>query len=267
MIFKLNVTANVSLLTSLTGQAAEWAMAILHSDSDTAHSYLEFTHQLRLPFDHLDSEVETDTRLYHLKQQVQSVSKFTSKFRTLAVQTSWGDPALRKAFFEGLAPRIKDKLMGRELPATLEGLIQLCLRIDPRMGSCLQTINGIYQPATLQEHITHLLQFYNSGCGPLSSRGTHAVQTHLPDCIDHDFACLEALSQPVHITAIDGPPLNISPITHRSVTLTVLDHTKSIYFLVTSVSSPSIILSHPRLTLHNPLVFWGLMYKTCICTK
>ncbi|MEW4363788.1 retrotransposon gag family protein, partial [Burkholderia pseudomallei] len=129
----------IALLVSLlSGQAAEWATAVLRSDSDVAYSYTEFTRQLKLTFEHPAAEVETDTKLYHLRQGGSSVSRYTADFRTLTVQTTWGDSALRTAYYEGLASRIKDELAGRELPTTLEGLIQLALRIDQRLLSHLR---------------------------------------------------------------------------------------------------------------------------------
>lgn len=53
----------------------------------------------------------------------------------------------------------------------------------------------------------------------------------------------------VPITAIDGRPLAISPLT-----LKIHEHTKSLKFYVTKITSPPIILSHPWLVTHNPLI-------------
>ncbi|KAL0157923.1 hypothetical protein M9458_045999, partial [Cirrhinus mrigala] len=127
--------SRIALLVSLlTGQAAEWAAAVLKAAGIAARSYPEFTTQLKAAFQHPESEVEVDSRLYHLRQGERSVSKYTMDFRTLAVQTKWSDAALRTAFYEGLSNRLKDELAVRELPATLEGMIQLALRVDQRMN-------------------------------------------------------------------------------------------------------------------------------------
>ncbi|KAI2644270.1 Transposon Tf2-9 polyprotein [Labeo rohita] len=83
-------------------------------------------------FQHPESEVEVDSRLYHLKQGSRSVSRYTTEFRTLAVQTTWSNATLRTAYYEGLSTRLKDELAVRELPDTLEGMIQLALRV----GTC-----------------------------------------------------------------------------------------------------------------------------------
>ncbi|KAL0190719.1 hypothetical protein M9458_013417, partial [Cirrhinus mrigala] len=112
----------------------EWATAVLKANGDSAHSYPAFTAELRTAFQHPESEVEVDSRLYHLKKGGRSVSKYTTEFCTLAVQTTWSDAALRTAYYEGLSTRLKDELAVRELPATLEGMIQLALRVDQRMS-------------------------------------------------------------------------------------------------------------------------------------
>lgn len=58
------------------------------------------------------------------------MSRYTVNFRTLAVPTNWGDSALQTAYYEWLPPCIRDELAGTELPANLEGLIQLALHIN-----------------------------------------------------------------------------------------------------------------------------------------
>lgn len=51
------------------------------------------------------------------------------------MQTNWVVPALRTAFYVRLVHRKKDELARLELPITVDGLIQLCLRIDQQMSS------------------------------------------------------------------------------------------------------------------------------------
>ncbi|XP_050972472.1 tyrosine-protein kinase JAK3 [Labeo rohita] len=141
--------SRIALLVSLlTGQAAEWATAVLKANSDSAHSYPAFTTQLRAAFQHPESEVEVDSRLYHLKQGERSVSRYTTEFRTLSVQTTWSDAALRTAYYEGLSIRLKDELAVRELPDTLEGMIQLALRVDQRMRHHSHRTNPVSRSST-----------------------------------------------------------------------------------------------------------------------
>lgn len=113
----------MALLVSLfSGQAAEWATAVLRSNSAIALSYPEFSHHLIATLQYPHSKVET------VCQGEWPVS-YADKFRMLTVQTMWGDAALWTTFYEGLATRLKDELAGRELPITIEDLIQLCLQI------------------------------------------------------------------------------------------------------------------------------------------
>ncbi|KAI2665208.1 Transposon Tf2-9 polyprotein [Labeo rohita] len=69
---------------------------------------------------------------------------------------------------------------------------------------------------------------------------------------------IEALSQPLKVTAIDGRPLTLSPITHRTqeLTLVIENHSETIQFYVTKIPSPAIILGHPWLVTHDPLISW-----------
>ncbi|KAI2646712.1 Transposon Tf2-6 polyprotein [Labeo rohita] len=69
---------------------------------------------------------------------------------------------------------------------------------------------------------------------------------------------IEALSQPFKVTAIDGRPLSLSPITHRTQELTLIidNHSETIQFYITKIPSPAIILGHPWLVTHDPLISW-----------
>ncbi|KAL0201043.1 hypothetical protein M9458_004230, partial [Cirrhinus mrigala] len=333
------------LISLLTGQAAEWAAAVLKADGIAAHSYPEFTTQLRAAFQHPESEVEVDSRLYHLRQGERSVSKYTMDFRTLAVQTQWSDAALRTAFYEGLSSRLKDELAVRELPATLEGMIQLALRVDQRMGH-LSKCSFHFSTGSTSRHrqpdytITHAVaapsppppaapEAHSSGAGepmqigrtsltaaerarryreglcaycaspdhhraicPLSSSGAAAAKSCPTESrlllqvsilmghqrivtsafvdsgaagnfIDQAYAAqlgieTEVLSQPLTITAIDGRPLNFSPITHRTkeLHLNIDNHSEKIHLFITQITSPPIILGHPWLITHDPFISW-----------
>ncbi|KAI2647704.1 Transposon Tf2-6 polyprotein [Labeo rohita] len=68
----------------------------------------------------------------------------------------------------------------------------------------------------------------------------------------------EVLSQPLTITAIDGRPLNFSPITHRTkeLHLNIDNHSEKIHLFITQITSPPIILGHPWLITHDPFISW-----------
>ncbi|KAL0156998.1 hypothetical protein M9458_048244, partial [Cirrhinus mrigala] len=330
--------SRIALLVSLlTRQAAEWAAAVLKANSDSAHSYPAFTTQLRAAFQHPESEVEVDSRLYHLRQGERSVSRYTTEFRTLSVQTTWSDAALRTAYYEGLSIRLKDELAVRELPDTLEGMIQLALRVDQRMRHHSPRTNPVSRSSTgtiprtrtLDSPVTYAVaapsppppiasEAHSTGAGepmqigrtslryreglcaycaspehhraicPLRKEGEvftwsgdkknpvsilvghqRIVTTAFVDSgaagnfIDQDYAAqlgieTEVLSQPLTITAIDGRPLNFSPVIRRTkeIHLVIGNHTEKIQLYITKITSPPVILGHPWLITHDPFISW-----------
>jgi hypothetical protein len=62
----------------------------------------------------------------------QRVSNYLVRFSGLALHCSWGEPALRYRFYEGLPPWIKDELSKNEKPQTLQVLKQKVQNIDAR---------------------------------------------------------------------------------------------------------------------------------------
>ncbi|KAI2668703.1 Transposon Ty3-I Gag-Pol polyprotein [Labeo rohita] len=81
--------------------------------------------------------------------------------------------------------------------------------------------------------------------------------------IDQDFAVqlgieTEVLSQPLTITAIDGRPLNFSPVIRhtKEIHLIIGNHTEKIQLYITKITSPPVILGHPWLITHDPFISW-----------
>ncbi|KAI2660885.1 Transposon Tf2-9 polyprotein [Labeo rohita] len=68
----------------------------------------------------------------------------------------------------------------------------------------------------------------------------------------------EVLTQPLKITAIDGHPLNFSPVTHRTkeIQLIIGNHSEKIQLYLTKITSPPVILGHPWLITHDPFMSW-----------
>jgi hypothetical protein len=61
-----------------------------------------------------------------------SISNYLVHFSRLALCCSWGEPALRYRFYEGLPPRIKDELSKSKKPLTLQVLKQKVQNINAR---------------------------------------------------------------------------------------------------------------------------------------
>ncbi len=68
------------------------------------------------------------------QQGEQSVSAYSIEFRTLAVSCGWNEKALWDHFFHGLADHVQDEIYSLELPAGLDRLIDLAIRVDDRIA-------------------------------------------------------------------------------------------------------------------------------------
>lgn len=58
------------------------------------------------------------------------MADFAIEFHTLASQSTWNSPALISLFVQGLVDHVKDALVVHETPDTLDGVIDLAIRID-----------------------------------------------------------------------------------------------------------------------------------------
>ncbi len=62
------------------------------------------------------------------------MSAYSIEFRTLAVSCDWNEKALWDHFLHGLAEHVKDEIYSLELPAGLDKLIYLSIRVDDRIA-------------------------------------------------------------------------------------------------------------------------------------
>ncbi len=97
-------------------------------------SFEAFSEELRKVFDHLAQGIEATRALSVLQQGEQSVSACSIEFRTLAVSCGWNEKAHWDHFLHGLADHVKDEIYSLELPAGLDRLIDLAIRVDDRIA-------------------------------------------------------------------------------------------------------------------------------------
>ncbi|XP_063797652.1 group 3 secretory phospholipase A2 [Pseudophryne corroboree] len=71
--------------------------------------------------------------LLRIRQGSRSVGQYVVHFQTIASELHWNNDALRAAFWNSLSDRLKDELVTRELPDSLEELTSLCVKVDLRM--------------------------------------------------------------------------------------------------------------------------------------
>jgi Retrotransposon gag protein len=109
-------------ISGLTNEPLEWF--------DNWEAFLD---ELRTNFRPYDETGDAEHELTNLHMRNnQHVSDYLVHFSGLALHCSWGEPALRYRFYEGLPPRIKDELSKSKKPRTLQVLKQKVQNIDAR---------------------------------------------------------------------------------------------------------------------------------------
>lgn len=68
-----------------------------------------------------------------LRQTHRTVTDYSIEFRTLAAECSWNAEAQWDMFLHGLAPHIQNEIYVLDLPTSLDGLIDLAIRVDARL--------------------------------------------------------------------------------------------------------------------------------------
>lgn len=122
------------IITLLSGRALSWATAEWESQSPACSDANAFTRELRKIFDtsRVISGHETGRRLAACRQGDRSVADYSIHFRTLAMEAGWEEKALVVLYAQGLSESMKDELALRELPESLDGIVELSVRVDNR---------------------------------------------------------------------------------------------------------------------------------------
>jgi hypothetical protein len=109
-------------ISGLTNEPPEWF--------DNWEAFLDELHTNFRPYNETGDAKHELTNL-HMRDN-QRVSDYLVRFSGLALHCSWGEPALRYRFYEGLPPQIKDELSKSKKPWTLQVLKQKVQNINAR---------------------------------------------------------------------------------------------------------------------------------------
>ncbi len=85
--------------------------------------------EMKRVFDRAVAGREAARILADLRQGERSVSDYSIEFRTLAAECRWNEEAQWDMFLHGLADRVQKEIYVLDLPTTLNGLIDLALRV------------------------------------------------------------------------------------------------------------------------------------------
>jgi hypothetical protein len=109
-------------ISRLTDEPPEWF--------DNWEAFLDKLRTNFRPYDEI-GDAEHELTNLHMRDN-QRASDYLVHFSGLALHCSWREPALRYRFYEGLPPRIKDKLRKSKKPRTLQVLKQKVQNINAR---------------------------------------------------------------------------------------------------------------------------------------
>lgn len=115
----------------LRDRALQWAQAVLRSHPDI--SYPEFLSKFKSVFDKGSEAAAAAQRLLNLKQGRRRMSDYSVDFWVLAEQTGWGQEALKSALLNNICDELKGELIMHDLPASLDSLMTLCIKLDDRL--------------------------------------------------------------------------------------------------------------------------------------
>ncbi|KAG1958060.1 retrotransposable element [Pimephales promelas] len=122
------------VLTLLTGRAALWGTAVWENQNPCCASFQDLSNEMKKVFDRSVSGREAARTLAELRQGRRSVSEFSIEFRTLAAECGWNEEAQWDMFLHGLADHVQKEIYALDLPTTLNGLIDLALRVNARLS-------------------------------------------------------------------------------------------------------------------------------------
>ncbi len=121
------------IISHLSGRALDWATAEWNRRTETCNSLRLFTKTFSQIFQTVSPGREAARKLVALHQNRRRVMDYAIEFRTLAAESGWNEAALSDAFLHGLSESIKDHLAPLDLPAGLDPLIALAVKIDDRL--------------------------------------------------------------------------------------------------------------------------------------
>lgn len=102
-------------------------------EPDWLNDYSEFIGELRANFGPYDEVGDAEAKLSKLRMdENKRVTDYLTEFNRLATKLAWGDSALRFAFYNGLAPRLKDDITHHGKPDSLRGMKKVAQTYDAR---------------------------------------------------------------------------------------------------------------------------------------
>ena len=119
--------------TLLTGQALSWFAPLFEKNAAILGNFEAFLGAFSEAFGEYDKIRSPTTKIRNLRQGTRSASNYASKFRQLACDINWDEPALISQFYSGLQNGVKDLLLTLSNPLALDEAIDQAVKCDNRL--------------------------------------------------------------------------------------------------------------------------------------
>ncbi|XP_057696537.1 retinoic acid receptor RXR-gamma-B isoform X2 [Corythoichthys intestinalis] len=124
-------TAKIAFLANLLeGAPLGYFNALMEQNSPLLASYEHVAAELKKIYDHPLREQEAGTLLLQMRQGKEPIREYVSRFRSLAVESGWGNKALISSFKIGLNPEIGREIALRCRFSTLDEVIGTAIEVS-----------------------------------------------------------------------------------------------------------------------------------------
>lgn len=125
------------IISLLTGRAVQWVEIIWTEAGSVTQSLDNFVNNFHKLFGKPAGDTSVGEQLYHLHQGKMSNNDYALKFRTLAAASGWNERSLL-TYWQGLETRVRLHIAAYDDTIGLKHFIQLSIRVNNRMPSCLK---------------------------------------------------------------------------------------------------------------------------------
>src|SRR6266481_2548559 len=154
-LFQDDTTKVNYMLSYLKGMALDCFKPMLLEMPEPAwlSNFALFLEELEASFRSYDPVGEAEAKLEGLRmQENHQAKKYFIKFMQLATRVQWGEAALLRQAYNGLAKRIKNDMVHHDKPTTLPGLQKTAQAIDTQYWECRTEVSHKTTTATTSTH-------------------------------------------------------------------------------------------------------------------
>ncbi|KAI2656613.1 Transposon Tf2-9 polyprotein [Labeo rohita] len=119
------------VISLLSGRARDWGAAVWEMEAVFCEHFSLFKEMIKV-FDRSVFGQEASRLLSSLRQGKRSAADYAIEFRTLAATCEWNEPALAVRFLEDLTEEVREEILSRDVPSSLDQMVELAIRLDNR---------------------------------------------------------------------------------------------------------------------------------------